>query len=103
MLTAIRNNAEVMQTIAGAIPTNANLGPTVGSLVVNGTANSAVRFTVSALTDIESIRIADVAFVSTKFGAIKHVYDAPTMKDLRGFFEDEIARMLPTARILYWT
>ena len=33
----------------------------------------------------------------TKFGAIKHVYDAPTMKELRGFFEDEIARMLPEA------
>ena len=39
----------------------------------------------------------------TKFGAIKHVYDAPTMKELRGFFEAEIARMLPAARILYWT
>lgn len=39
----------------------------------------------------------------TKFGAVKHVYDAPTMKELRGFFEAEIARMLPTARILYWT
>jgi spore photoproduct lyase len=39
----------------------------------------------------------------TKFGSVKHVYDAPTMKDLRRFFEDEIARMLPAARILYWT
>ena len=39
----------------------------------------------------------------TKFGAIKHVYDAPTMKQLRGLFEAEIARMRPAARILYWT
>jgi spore photoproduct lyase len=39
----------------------------------------------------------------TKFGSVKHVYDAPTMKDLRRFFEDEIARVLPAARILYWT
>ena len=39
----------------------------------------------------------------TKFGSIKHVYNAATMKRLRGFFEAEIARMLPQARILYWT
>ena len=39
----------------------------------------------------------------TKFGSIKHVYDAATMKDLRRFFEDEISRVLPGARILYWT
>ena len=39
----------------------------------------------------------------TKFGSIKHVYDASTMKRLRGFFEAEIARVLPGARILYWT
>ena len=39
----------------------------------------------------------------TKFGSVKHVYDAPTMKALRRFFEDEIARVLPGARTLYWT
>lgn len=39
----------------------------------------------------------------TKFGSVKHVYDAPTMKALRGFFAAEIARELPFARILYWT
>lgn len=39
----------------------------------------------------------------TKFGSVKHVYDAPTMAALRGFFETEIARELPSARILYWT
>ena len=39
----------------------------------------------------------------TKFGSIKHVYDKPTMTERRRFFEDEIARALPTARILYWT
>jgi spore photoproduct lyase len=39
----------------------------------------------------------------TKFGAVKQVYDAATMRDLRGFFEHEIARVLPHARLLYWT
>jgi spore photoproduct lyase len=39
----------------------------------------------------------------TKFGSVKHVYDAPTMKELRQFFEEEIAAQLPAARILYWT
>lgn len=39
----------------------------------------------------------------TKFGAVKHVYDRETMRDLRAFFEQEIARHLPDARILYWT
>jgi spore photoproduct lyase len=39
----------------------------------------------------------------TKFGSIKHVYDAATMRGLRRFFEAEIAQALPTARILYWT
>ena len=39
----------------------------------------------------------------TKFGSVKHVYNAATMRRLHGFFEAEIARMLPQARILYWT
>ena len=39
----------------------------------------------------------------TKFGSLKYVYDADTMRALRSFFEAEIARLLPTARILYWT
>ncbi|WP_242653591.1 SPL family radical SAM protein [Sphingomonas jatrophae] len=39
----------------------------------------------------------------TKFGAEKMVYDAPTMRRLRSFFEDGIAARLPAARILYWT
>jgi spore photoproduct lyase len=39
----------------------------------------------------------------TKFGSVKFVYDAGTMKSLRGFFETTIARVLPQARILYWT
>ena len=39
----------------------------------------------------------------TKFGAEKQVYDAPTMKALRSFFENGIARAMPAARILYWT
>ena len=39
----------------------------------------------------------------TKFGSLKHVYDADTMRALRQFFETAIATKLPFARILYWT
>ena len=39
----------------------------------------------------------------TKFGSVKYVYDAETMRALRTFFQDEIAAKLPQARILYWT
>ena len=39
----------------------------------------------------------------TRFGGVKHVYDADTMRSLRAFLEGEIARRLPHARILYWT
>ena len=38
-----------------------------------------------------------------KFGGVKYVYPAETMKLLRRFFEAEIARRFPQARILYWT
>ena len=39
----------------------------------------------------------------TKFGTEKQVYDAATMRELRGFFEERIGAALPMARILYWT
>ncbi|USI74727.1 SPL family radical SAM protein [Sphingomonas morindae] len=39
----------------------------------------------------------------TRFGAEKQVYDAATMRALRGFFEQRLADRLPAARILYWT
>ncbi len=39
----------------------------------------------------------------TKFGTEKQVYDATTMRELRGFFEEGIASALPSARVLYWT
>jgi spore photoproduct lyase len=38
-----------------------------------------------------------------KFGAVKHVYPAPVMAELRGWFERELAASLPAARVLYWT
>jgi len=38
-----------------------------------------------------------------KFGAIKYVYPAETMADLRSWFETQIAERLPSCRILYWT
>ncbi|WP_294326321.1 spore photoproduct lyase family protein [uncultured Sphingomonas sp.] len=37
----------------------------------------------------------------TKFGTEKQVYDAPTMRSLRDFFEAGIAAAIPSARILY--
>ena len=39
----------------------------------------------------------------TRFGGIKHVYDKPTMTQLRDFFEARIHADLAHARILYWT
>jgi spore photoproduct lyase len=38
-----------------------------------------------------------------KFGGSKYVYDTDTMKALRRFFEQEIARRFPNAKLLYWT
>ncbi len=38
-----------------------------------------------------------------KFGAIKYVYPAPVMTELRTWFESEISARLPGCRILYWT
>ncbi len=38
-----------------------------------------------------------------KFGGTKYVYDSDTMKTLRRFFEGEIQRRYPRARVLYWT
>jgi spore photoproduct lyase len=39
----------------------------------------------------------------TKFGSVKHVYDAPTMKAIRSFFEQLLSAELPCARLLYFT
>jgi spore photoproduct lyase len=38
-----------------------------------------------------------------KFGGTKYVYPADMMRELRGFFEREIARRFPYATVLYWT
>lgn len=38
-----------------------------------------------------------------KFGGVKYVYVRDTMKVLRVFFEREISRRFPQARLLYWT
>jgi spore photoproduct lyase len=40
---------------------------------------------------------------TTRFGAVKHVYDKVTMDDVRSFFERTLAETLPTARLLYFT
>ncbi len=38
-----------------------------------------------------------------KFGAVKYVYPAATMSELKSWFYREIAERLPHCRILYWT
>ncbi|BAY20070.1 spore photoproduct lyase (plasmid) [Anabaenopsis circularis NIES-21] len=38
-----------------------------------------------------------------KFGGIKYVYDIDTMNIMKHFFEIEIQRRFPHAKILYWT
>ncbi len=39
----------------------------------------------------------------TKFGSVKHVYPAPTMKEMRAELTGLLARHLPAAKVLYWT
>ena len=50
--------------------------------------------------DMSSTRRAEKR---TKFGSVKHVYDAPTMKLVRQFFEEALGAKLPSARLLYFT
>ncbi|MBC8134796.1 MAG: radical SAM protein, partial [Fibrella sp.] len=38
-----------------------------------------------------------------KFGAAKYVYPAVTMKEIKTFFHNAIAEILPQARVLYFT
>jgi spore photoproduct lyase len=38
-----------------------------------------------------------------KFGGVKYVYPAETMRDLEQFFQREIAARFPHATVLYWT
>ncbi len=38
-----------------------------------------------------------------KFGGVKYVYTKDVMQELRSFFENEISRRFPQAKILYWT
>ncbi|WP_239082609.1 spore photoproduct lyase family protein [Actinoplanes teichomyceticus] len=38
-----------------------------------------------------------------RFGAVKYVYPAETMAQLRSWFQHELADRLPSCRILYWT
>ncbi|MBW4551335.1 MAG: radical SAM protein [Aphanocapsa sp. GSE-SYN-MK-11-07L] len=38
-----------------------------------------------------------------RFGGIKYVYDPKTMRELRQFFEQELAKRFPPAKLLYWT
>ncbi|WP_287128525.1 spore photoproduct lyase family protein [Candidatus Cyanaurora vandensis] len=38
-----------------------------------------------------------------KFGGLKYVYPKDVMRELRCYFETEIARRFPKAQVLYWT
>ncbi len=38
-----------------------------------------------------------------KFGAVKYVYPAERMRELRAWFDAELERRIPAARPLYWT
>ena len=38
-----------------------------------------------------------------KFGAIKYVYPAPVMAELRRWFQSALATQLPAAKVLYFT
>jgi spore photoproduct lyase len=38
-----------------------------------------------------------------KFGGTKYVYEKDVMKELHGFFDRELSRRFPNAKILYWT
>ncbi|MBW3618490.1 MAG: hypothetical protein KY446_12250 [Proteobacteria bacterium] len=51
----------------------------------------------SSLEMDESVRAR-----TTKFGSLKYVYPAETMRELRSWFERVDGR-LPGARVLYWT
>lgn len=39
----------------------------------------------------------------SKFGGVKYVYPRETMAEMRTWFTDELDRVLPQARLLYWT
>ena len=47
----------------------------------------------------DAVRVAK----RNKFGGVKYVYPKDTMRDLRAHLEGECARLLPGARVLYWT
>ncbi|MGB3613677.1 MAG: spore photoproduct lyase family protein [Elainellaceae cyanobacterium] len=46
---------------------------------------------------------SDRSVKRNKFGGIKHVYNSKTMRSLKAFFESEISRRFPQAKLLYWT
>ena len=39
----------------------------------------------------------------SKFGGVKYVYPAPVMREMRSWFDSELAATLPRAATLYWT
>jgi spore photoproduct lyase len=38
-----------------------------------------------------------------KYGSVKHVYPRDVMRELRTWFEQELSKRLPDAKLLYWT
>jgi spore photoproduct lyase len=39
----------------------------------------------------------------SKFGGVKYVYPREVMAGMRGWFDSEVSRRLPSAQLLYWT
>ncbi len=69
------------------------------------------RFTPGSKTVLEGwypgsdlpMREAERSRKFTKFGSVKYVLPADTMREMRGYFYERIGERLPFAKILYWT
>jgi spore photoproduct lyase len=49
------------------------------------------------------MNVSERAVKRNKFGGLKYVYTKDVMRELRAFFETEIAVRFPHACLLYWT
>jgi len=98
-----RAYAELLDAAANALATVDDVDLTVELIThrFTDTSKSVLRgwYPASKLEMDESRR----TLKRTRFGGSKHVYPKELMRDMRGFFEDEIARRLPSAQILYFT
>ena len=94
---------ELIDAASAALGSAADLDLTVELITHRYTAGSKAVLDSWYPGSALDMTMADRATKRTKFGGEKQVYDAVTMRRLRGFFEEAIGRALPQARILYWT